>query len=211
MGDNSPGGIKLKEFSKLLAQEKNIEKEVKNIEKEGTKVAHKECQPNEMQDVSDLPKKPFNVRPVTWSRSPSPRRYNRKRSISPSSSGNDRKRVFAVRPENRKVPAGRSKVSSDKSSKESNDPPKSNRIDSTSRRQDFISRGHRDQRSSKEREGTGYCQTDSLHPRPQSLERRREKKLPERSGNKKSSNQRSRSRSPRREKNLAPKEMQDQP
>ena len=95
MGDNSPG-IKLKEFSKLLAQEKNIEKEVKNIEKEGTKLATKKSQASEMQDVeviSELPKKPFNVRPVTWSRSPSPRRYNRKRSISPSLGGNERKRV----------------------------------------------------------------------------------------------------------------------
>ena len=184
MGDNSPGGLKLKEFSKLLAQEKNIEKEVNNIDKEGTKVAHKECQPDKVQYVhfvSDLPKKPFNVRPVTWSRSPSPRRYNRKRSISPSSGGNSRKRVFAVSPENRKVSAGRSKVSSHKSSKESNDPPKkSNRIDSSSRRQDLISRSHTKedkrraehkefhQRYSKEREGTG---------------RRRETKQAERSGN----------------------------
>ena len=101
-----------------------------------------------------------------------------------------------------------SKVSSHKSSQESNDPPKkSNRIDSSSRRQDLISRSHTKedkrraehkefhQRYSKEREGTG---------------RRRETKQAERSGNKKSSNQRSRSRSPRREKNLAPKEMQNQ-
>ena len=123
MGDNSPG-IKLKEFSKLLAQEKNIEKEVKNIEKEGTKLATKKSQASEMQDVeviSEHPKKPFNVRPVTWSRSPSPRRYNRKRSISPSLGGNERKRVVALRTEERNVSGGRSKVSSDKSSKESND------------------------------------------------------------------------------------------
>ena len=214
MGDNSPG-LRLKEFAKLLCKVKNIEKEVTNIDTKGTEAAFAACQLSEkagLQVASDLPKKPFNVRPVTWSRSPSPARYNKKRDISLSLGGNERKkRVYVVRPETQKLSEGHSKNQKDssglnKSSNKSNEfSRKQIRTEPTNKRQKLISGGREKearrsaesshQRSSKERVST--CQTRSGRGRE------------ERSGNKKTSNRTSRSRSPRREKNLAPREMQE--
>ena len=262
MGDDSPDrGLQVASFAKLLCQVKNIEKgenedppqesdqpyiHISSDSKRDPKSdTLRDPKSDHRRDPKKDPKrdpkrdfKRFNVRPVTWSGSPSPDKRSRKRDISPTSEGSGGKRAFAARQESHNESEAHPEKSkeyspgSDKSPKQSNSPP-GFIFTSHSRRANLVSIAvHEDevnearradqeksdshQRLSKERDGNGDSQTSVTDP---SLRSSRSQspcgsRVKGEGGSRKRKNdhQRSRAQSPqeKRERNLAPKEWQDE-
>ena len=175
--------------------------------------------------------KRFSVQPVTWSRSPSPDKRSRKREGSPTSEGSSQKRVSAVRQESHnesEARPGKSKES-DKSPNQSNSSLGFIFTSNSSGENSVNIAVHEDevrearkavheksdshQKLFKERVSQTAVTDSSLRSsRSRSPCGSRDKKGEERSRKRKHDHQRSRSRSPleKRERNLAPKEMQDE-